>query len=108
MPSRYRVSLAEVDTGIVLREDGTRFAGGETTWEHAFESRAKALAAKDALLARFPFAEVWIRDDDDPKSAERFVDDEAYARFVRARDAWTRWRLTFPLLRLFRRRPPNP
>jgi len=70
----YRIVLAELATGVVLNPDGSRhLSTSGPTWEPAFESLDEALAAKDDLLARFPFAEVNVRGGPPGFQSLRFV-----------------------------------
>jgi hypothetical protein len=84
---RFRVVLCEADTGVVLAEDGTRHVAGRPRFEPGFDTLDRALQCKDRLLARFPFAEVWIVDSEDAARATRHFDRAGYARFAAARGA---------------------
>ncbi|MFT3765132.1 MAG: hypothetical protein QM820_06400 [Minicystis sp.] len=106
--ARFRIHLAEAETGIVLDLAGARIIepGAEayidcSTWKEALEK-------KDALLRAYPFAEAWIHDISGQQSASRFVDEAGLAKYLAASARWNQWRYANPIRRLFMRKPPNP
>ena len=58
----YRVIFCEVDTGIVLNADVSRYLNTQASprWEARLDSLDEALALKDRLLSQFPHTEVTI------------------------------------------------
>jgi hypothetical protein len=85
---KYFITLAEVDTGIVLCEDGSRALGPNSS-TIKFESIEQARTQAEALLEKLPYAEAWIGSETDSKM-EHFIslDYPAYSREKRAFEFW--------------------
>ena len=80
---RFTLRLAEVETGIVLDSRGERCLG-TSSFRPTFATQEAALEAKDLLLQRFPFAEVWLLDGAAEHEPERFVDEVRFKIFFHA------------------------
>lgn len=104
---RFTLHMAEVETGIVLNAHGERWATGDPPYRLAHDSREAALAAKDDILKKFPFAEVWLTDSEGGEP-ERFLDEEAFNRYFSAMQTWRTWCHSSWLRRLLTPEPINP
>ncbi len=104
---RFELTLAEVATGVVLNARGEPLSRGTPPFQPTFATRDAALATKDDLLRRFPFAEVWLRDRAGEHEPERFIDEAGFAEDRAVMVAWCKWRASW-FRRLLRPEPPNP
>lgn len=85
---KYRITFAEVDTGIVLLESGDRALNGVPA-PVRFESWDEAREFASSKLNSMPHGEAWIGDDNDPQ-VELIVspDYPAYESEKRAFEFW--------------------
>jgi hypothetical protein len=104
----FQIILAEAETGIVLDPAGARVTRPGAAYLRELPTWDEAVAEKDALLRRYPFAEVCITDLSARRSPARFVDEVHLPKYLAAQDLWNRWRYASPLRRLFMRKPPDP
>ncbi|MBO1318705.1 hypothetical protein [Acanthopleuribacter pedis] len=58
----FEIIFCQASTGILLNSDGTFRRKGQSAFRPVFPSFSDAKVMSDALLAKFVFAEVWIRD----------------------------------------------
>jgi hypothetical protein len=104
---RFGLSLMEVETGILLDSAGGYAASDRTRFAPSFATRRDALLEKDALLSRFPFAEVVITDALGESQPERFADEAGFTEYLAQMKKWRRWSSSW-IRRIFTREPPNP
>jgi hypothetical protein len=104
---RFSLLLVEVETGILLDSGGGYAACDRTRFAPSFATRQAALLEKDALLSRFPFAEVIITDALRESQPEHFVNEAGFTDYLAQMKTWRRWSSSW-MRRLFTRRPPNP
>lgn len=85
----YYVTFAEVNTGIVLNEDGTRFLGPGESPAVKFELIEDARAFAVAWLGERPHAEAWIGTEADAQ-LEYFLSEDfvTYDRESRSYEFW--------------------
>ena len=105
---RFLIYLAEVETGILLDERGGHGTQHNPALRRRFATQLEALEAKDELLRRFPFAEVWIQDLASEEEAERYVDEAGFKVYATAMAAWRKWLYGSKHYRLMTPEPPNP
>ncbi len=103
--------MCEVDTGILLKADGTRYLRGQGQYRPSFGTLAEAEERRDELLQQFPFAEVCIQNKSDGTSES--VVSPLWGEYSNEQNAWrawrtyTTWRARTWLLRLCLKQPPK-
>ena len=102
--AKYKITICEADTGIVLCEDGKRWLNdsGISMSQPEFETADAAISFKDMLLDRFPFSEVLIESGND-KNTNR--DDIRLEVYLKERSAVWKWNALSRSARLFREKP---
>ncbi len=84
----YRITFAEVDTGIVLLDSGDRALNGAQD-PARFETLDDAREFASSKLNSIPYGEAWIGDDNDPQLELILSPDyPTYEREKRAFEFW--------------------
>ncbi|RBP43798.1 hypothetical protein DES53_105197 [Roseimicrobium gellanilyticum] len=92
----YQVTFAEVNTGIVLNEDSSRFLGPGESPVFKFEAIEDAREYAQTWLSTRPHAEAWIGTDGDPQL--EYVISENFIAYDRERRSYEFW-VSLPLWR---------
>lgn len=82
--------MCEVDTGILLKEDGARYQRGQQPYRPHFATLAQAEERRDELLQQFPFAEVCIQNKSDGMLES--LASPLWDEYSNERNAWYAWR----------------